>query len=85
MYFLAYIGLMKHYVPDVPHNKPLERANSDCVPSPKIGSIQGQDRREPKKASLPGSSGPQLDGFSLELAMSNIHYLFDCHTFPLPF
>ena len=47
MYFLAYIALMKHYVADVVQIKPLLRANSDFVPAPIIGSVQGQDRREP--------------------------------------
>ena len=47
MYFLAYIGLLKHYVADVAHIKPLYRANSGFVPVPKIGSVQGQDIREP--------------------------------------
>ena len=47
VYFLAYIGLIKHYVADIVHIKPLYRASSGFVPVPKIGSVQGQDRREP--------------------------------------
>ena len=43
--FLAYIVLMKHYVADVAHIRPLLRANSGFVPAQKIGPRQ--DRREP--------------------------------------
>ena len=55
MYFLAYIGLTKHYVADVAHIKPLQRANSGFLPDPIIGSVQGQDRREPNTCGRPSA------------------------------
>ena len=46
MYFLAYTGLMKHYVSDVPHITGLYSANCGFAPTPIIGSVQGQGRRK---------------------------------------
>ena len=43
MYFLAYIGLMNHYVEEGRG----QRANSGFLPAPIKGSVQEQERREP--------------------------------------
>ena len=42
--FLAYIRLMKHYVPDMLHITGLSSTKGGFVPAPIIGSVQGQDR-----------------------------------------
>ena len=43
---------MKHYAPDVPHITGLQSANCGFVPATIIGSVQGQDRREPNTCDI---------------------------------